>query len=268
MCGVDDGQYPKRWKDMSLDLRLMFVYHIAMMALWLLSWTGFITLPLEIVVVALLALAITGLLVWHRKKHDWRWPRIGFMNVFWAATSIVLGAVFLVAATLPFSPLNPSLLPWCAAVGGIFLFNALTSLKVLCLSQQQFLRACHPNTEDPPKPDAPKEPVWKKRVRTIFNVYILAVWLVGVAFFWRSGTAFRDGANAPTPQRTEELSDHGRKVFITPDEMRIVTLLKLGLIVGTPSALLAGAFIHFILRVNLDPRVPMLGRGKSAASTK
>lgn len=266
MFDLDDKKDPKSWKEISFDFRLFFVFHGCMMALFIVGRI----LPIEVLisVVSILTFVLAGLSIHHRVKSNWHWPGVGIKGIFGSVFGLAAGLFFLGSATPRVSPLNPGIFPWFAAGGGIILFWILSGLKVVFQSESEFQTYCGDQRLKKSEPARPSstEVQWKKAVRTAFSVYFFAVWIVGVSFFWKFNTAFRDGTPEPTAERTETLTDHGKTVYITPEEKRIVSLLERSMMLGIPSALLLGALIHFVVGVKLFPNTPTLAerRGKTS----
>ncbi|MBM4050520.1 MAG: hypothetical protein FJ279_35950 [Planctomycetes bacterium] len=257
MFEVDDKKYPKSWKEMSFDFKLFFVFHGCMMVLFMVGRA--IPIQALITIVSALLVVLAGLSIHHRTKFDWHWPGVGIKGVLSAVLSIALGLFFLGAATPRISPLNPAAFPWFAAGGGIIVFWILSSLKIVFQSESEFQSHCGDQRLRKPEPAIPSsEEPWKKAARTAFSLYFFAVWIAGVSFFWKFNTTFRDGTPEPTPDRTETLTNHGKTVYITAEEKKVVSLLQYSMMVGIPSALLLGALLHFVVGVKLFPNMPTL----------
>ena len=215
--------------------------------------------PTEVLIgiVGALLIVLAGLSIRHRKKSEWHWPGVGGKGIFNVVLTIALGIFFLGAMTPRVSPLDPMSFPWFAAVAGIMLFWVLSHLKIMFRSESEFQNHCGDQRLKESEPATPSlEPSWKKGVRTIFTVYFVAVWIAGVCFFWQYNTALRDGTPESTPERTETLKDHGKTVYITSKEKRIVSILEYSMMLGIPSALALGALIHFVVGVKLFPNIP------------
>jgi hypothetical protein len=58
-------------------------------------------------------------------------------------------------------------------------------------------------------------------------VVFMLVWVAGVASFYFSGTAFKNGSPEPTATQTQPLTDHGKTVYVTPTEKQRVDELQL-----------------------------------------
>ncbi|MGH9199760.1 MAG: hypothetical protein ACRD2A_00805 [Vicinamibacterales bacterium] len=110
----------------------------------------------------------------------------------------------------------------------------------------------------PPAPRPSAEPPWKKGLRLLYFILFLAVWLEGVASFYYFGIAFRGGAVRPNALQAEPLSDHGKVVYITSSQKRLVETLLTGMAIGIPSAMLLGVILHFIVGVRLFPNARTL----------
>lgn len=252
MFEPDGRRYPRSWKEMSFDFKLFFVFHGCMMVLFMFG--SVVTVQALIGVVSGLLVVLTGLSIRHRILLKWHWPGVGVKEVLGAIFSIALGLFFLGAVTPRFVPLTPAVFPWFAAGGGIIFFWTLSRLKIIFPTKNEFQSHCGdrgPEMSEPIRPAA--EPAWKKTARTAFSLYFLAVWIVGVSFFWKYNTAIRDGTSEATPERQETLREHGRTVYITAEEKKIVSVLQHAMMIGIPSALLLAALLHFVVGVKLFP---------------
>lgn len=257
MFEIDDSKFPARWNEMSLDYKLFIVFHGCMMILF--ATSGHFPIFFQIRFVSTLACVLAVISIVHRKRNKWHWPGVGIKGAFAALVSLALGLFFLGSVIPRISPLSPRIFPWFAAGGGIILGEVLFLLNVVCLSKKEFLRHCGDKvSEEPQASNLPQEPQWKRTVRTLFGLYFLAVWIVGVSFFWKFDIAFRDGSPKPTRTQTETLDDHRERVYVTPEEKRIVSFLESAAMLGVPSALLIGFFLHFVAGVKLIPNAPTL----------
>jgi hypothetical protein len=252
------GDYPKQWKDMSLEFKLMFVYHGCMMALFITG--GAFSSREELVFTGLLLFVLTSFSIRHRRSASWRWQHVKPTNLLMAAGGIALMGVFLYATTPLFPPSNPRFLPWYLAGFGIGLFNVLQTLRLVQPSEAAFMADCHePSSQiEQATQTEPTDPRWHRVVRGTYSLLFLLVWLGFVAFFYYSGAAFRDGSPVPTPMQTEAVTEHGKTVFITHDQKTLSDRLELFAFVGIPSVIVGGLLLHFLVGVKLYPNVPTL----------
>jgi hypothetical protein len=154
------GDYPRQWKDMSLESKLMFVYHGCMMALFI---TGrAFTLRQELTFAAVLVFVLASVSIRHRRSAGWRWQGLQTKNLLIAAGGIALMGVFLYAATPLLPPSNPRALPWYLAGSGIVAFKVLQALRLVHPSEAAFLADGHePGRQTvQPKETEPTEPQW------------------------------------------------------------------------------------------------------------
>ena len=154
-------------KNMSVDFKLMFVYHIVMMILF-----GFrpIDNPINQVYLAiavLLALVVASSI--HKLKSNWSWPGLSFSSIPSIIFNLVFTYAFLAFASYAIttggefpklslanieSLLNDSLgvilkaasksvfTPWYLAAAGICLMNVLTSLNLATTKKTEFEAQC------------------------------------------------------------------------------------------------------------------------------
>jgi len=100
MFDFSQQRYPKTWKEMSVDYRLMFVYHGSMMALMMMG-QGLLSLRQEILVTAMLVTVLASISMRHRAHSNWRWPGVSGKDVFYAiGTAVVMFSFSIVLQTL------------------------------------------------------------------------------------------------------------------------------------------------------------------------
>jgi len=271
-----DIRYPKNWKEMSLDMKLMFGYHISMMVMMVAG--GALTVRQELSITGAIAALIALVSRYNRQKRHWRWPGIKPVHVLYALGGIFFVSIFLYSASPLFPPNNGHIVPWYLAGLGIGMFGILQSLKVVSASEAEFASNCmiidqygrelKPAHE--PSPAQLGEPNWKRITKVAYTVVFMLVWVCGVASFYFFGTAFRSGSPEPTATQTEPLEDHGKTVYVTPTEKQRVHSLQLVSWVGGPLLLISGAVLHFLVGVKLLPNTPTLSeylnRGKNRTS--
>jgi len=250
--------YPKRWKDMSLELKLMFVYHACMMVLFIAG--GAFSLRQELTLTGVLLAVLVAISMRHRRSANWRWQSTKSMNLPGAAASVVLTGALLFAATPLFPPSNPRFLPWYLAGFGIGTFNVLQALRFVHPSEMAFLADCHEPAGQIEQPFQiePTDQRWHRILRTAFSIIFLIVWLEFVAFFYYSGVAFRDGSPIPITSKSEAVTEHGKTVYITRDQKIVWDRLESFAFTGIPSVIVGGFFLHFLVGVKLFPNAPTL----------
>lgn len=243
--GFESGRYSKSWAEMSYDARLMFVYQVTMMFLFI---TGeLLSFPIEIAVAAGLTAACAVLAVRHRRRTPWVWPGLSLTRLLRALATALMGGYFLVASSPLSPPTDPAHLPWYLAGFGIILFGTLHALALVAFAEADYFT---------PPPPPMLERTWKRIVRTVFGILFLAVWLEAGASFYCFGVAFRDGSPVPTATQTESLSNHSKIAYVTPSQKRRVKRLQRWMSVGIPSAILVGFMLHFVLGVKIVPDAP------------
>jgi hypothetical protein len=262
--------YPRKWKDMSLEYKLMFGFHICMMVLFATQGiSNKLTEKQQILFVIAIAAAILVLSVRHRRAIRWKWQGVAIKDVAWAAVTVVLGGVFFYSASSWFSPLNPRFLPWYLAGLGIAIFNTLNALKLVRTSEAQMMADAQRGSTSPESHADPEpfEPVWRRAVRAIYYCVFFLVWLAGVGSFYLSGKTYRSGSPSPTVTQTEPMSEHGSTVYITRMQKLEVDELQTISFIGIPVILASGFILHFLTGVKLFPNTPTLAewRAKRAA---
>ncbi len=254
------ANYPQKWRDMSLDFRLMFVSHGCMMLLFMAGQA--LSTTWELSIVTCLAAVLVSISMRHRHEMNWRWRGARAKNVLAALGGAILMAFFLFAGTPLFPPSDRRFLPWYLAGGGIAVFGVLAALKLVVFSKDEFVKECEGPTSlgvpksatDERKSVLGKDPTWKRVVRGVFVTLFLLVWIDGVASFYCFGVAFRHGSPEPTATNTEPLEDHGHVVFVPRDQKVLIDRLQRIMWIGIPSILVAGFVIHYIVGVALFQR--------------
>lgn len=262
MFDLPTQQYPKTWKEMSLDFKLLFVYHGCMMAMMIAGRN--LASRKETMLTVFLAIALVSISLRHRSMKHWRCPPIRPRDIFGALFLAILTAFFLFSATQLFRPSDHRVLPWYFAGLGIGVFGILTSLRIVYASEADFLLNCRiidefgREIEPTPETLEPKEsePRWKKMTRGIYTGAFLLVWTLGVASFFFFGKAFRHGSPMPTATQSEPLTDHGNTVFISHAEKQRIDHFQLASWVGVPLVLVGGVILHFVVGVKLFPNAP------------
>jgi hypothetical protein len=103
------GDYPKQWKDMSLEFKMMFVYHGCMMFLFMTG--GAFSVHQELMLTGVLLLLLTWISLDHRGSTGWRWQGVKPKNLFFAAGGAVLTGALLYSATPLFPPQTQDFYP-------------------------------------------------------------------------------------------------------------------------------------------------------------
>jgi hypothetical protein len=258
--------YPRKWKDMSLDFKLMFVYHGCMMFLFITG--GAFTTRQELFIATSLVVVLTVLSLRHRSAIGWKWEGIKTKDLALALGIGALLAFFLQAATPQFPALNPRFLPWYLAGLGIGAFNILRTLKLVRSSKAQMLADCSDTPSEPklePKTE-PSEPRWHRVARGIFGCLFLLVWLEGVAFFYYHGKVFSGGSPTPTATQTDPISDHGNAVYVTHNQKVQLDRMETMMFTSIPAILVSGFLLHFLVGVKLFPNTPTLAEWRVGRS--
>ena len=250
--------YPRKWKDMSLDFKLMFVYHVCMMVLFI-AGSAFTTRQ-ELFIAASLVLVFTMISLRHRSAIGWQWQDIKTKDLAIAIGVAVLMVFFLGAGSSMFPASNPRFLPWYLAGFGIGFFNVLSILKLVRSSESQMLADSRTSIPEQPSRAVtePLEPRWHKFVRGIYSCLFLLVWIEGVYFFNYFGKTFQSGSPTPTATQTEPISDHGKTVYITHAQKVQLDRMETMMFTGIPTILVSGFALHFLVGVKLFPNTPTL----------
>ncbi|MCP4323504.1 MAG: hypothetical protein GY787_16970 [Alteromonadales bacterium] len=154
-------------KNMSLDFKLMFVYHIVMMILFGLRPIDNPLHQVYLAIALLLALILASFI--HKLKSNWSWPGLSFTSIPSIAFNLIFAYVFLAFASYAmttggnFPALSlanigglvieswgvmlkaaslPVFTPWYLAGIGIVFMNSMVSLKLATLKKSEFEAQC------------------------------------------------------------------------------------------------------------------------------
>jgi hypothetical protein len=245
------------WRETPLDYKFFVIYQICMMALFITG--GFQSVAIELTITIGLIVTFIFLTIRQRQRTGWRWPGVTTTGVISGLASILLGGLFLFSVTPMASPSNPNFLPWYLAVLGALLYWLLRSLQIVGFSRTNILKK-DSEIESHAQEFRPKshEALWKKIVRIVFWTVVLIGFLEGLATFYYFGVTYQNGSPTLTATQTEPLNDHGRIVYITPEEKSFLNLLEGGMELNLPIMASFLIFIHFILGVRIVSRIPTM----------
>lgn len=255
--------FGQKQEPMSFDMKLMFAYHLAMIAM--MAGGRALTVPIELALAGGWAAVLAMASVVHKRREGWRWPGVKALDILMAVGTLAAIALFLFSASPNFPPTSVTSLPWYLAGGGIGLFGILNALKVVRRTRTEFeadVAAAKAPASSAPAATLVDEPKvdWRTWVVRIYSVAFVAVWLEALAFFYMYGRGVRDGAPAPTSTATWPLTDHGRTVYLTMQDGQLIGTLQQIMMFGIPGAILLGFLIHFGLGIQLYSNLPTWGR--------
>jgi hypothetical protein len=241
---------------MSFEYKGMFVYHLAMMVMFVAG--GGLTLIEQILIASAIALVVAIASFIRRLRRKWHWQGLTAMRVAGAVLMTALMGFFVFAGVggalqaQGISLMRPLPMgPWALAAFGIAMFSILNILRITHLSEKAFEEECGDEALEP-QPAPPPEPRWKVITKYVFVAAFLAVWLEGVAFFYVFDRTMRASSPTPTLERSVAFRNKGVTVFITPEEERLLDQLKGIMFVGIPAALAASFFLHYVLKIRLS----------------
>lgn len=237
---------------MSFDMRLMFVFHIAMIVMLVTS--AALTVAIEAAVAGGLAVVLAAISVMRRRKLGWRWSGAGPLKWLLALGALAAGLLFVGVAAINVPPTSPAMLPWFLAAAGIFTFNLLSVLGIVHQTEAAFEASCGPGDTGLESGDALVETrrrTWRDTVVGLYRVVFIAVWLEAMAFFAAYGLAVRDGASQPSVLAAVPLTDHGRTVYLPVWQGDLVEQLRTAMMIGIPSMMVLGLLLHLGLGVKV-----------------
>ena len=250
MVHPDDVKWPRSWQQASLDVKLMYVYAIGTMLVFMFG--RLFPIAVSIGTVGLLLVGLVTVSAIHRRRSGWRWPGLKIKTLVGGLIGFVFVLFFFVAATQRLSPLNPNVFGWFAFGGGILFVGVLASLNLFVALQSDFEKQCS-SVEEPTEPATAtsKESTWRKVVRQVLGVYVSLVMIVGVTYFYKYNSAWTNASPQPTPQQSVPLTEHQTTVFITPEEAdNLQHLLGIAVLGGLSAAALV-VVSHFVLGVKM-----------------
>jgi hypothetical protein len=259
--------YPTRWKEFSLDYKLLFAYGISMVVLCV--YGDAFSVKQEILATIFVVTILLSLSIRYRRRMNWRWPGVQANGVLNAAVTLLLASTYEYAA-IPLAPLSdPRNLPLHLVALGILGFASLRALKLVQPSKTGFLRECEAIGAADSRarlvpemvPAVPTDPFWKRAVRNAYGVVFQLIWLDTAAFLYAMGVALRNGSSKPTSTQRELLSISGK--YVLHSQKVLIDLVQTVALIGVPSVLVIGLILHFFLGVRLFPNMTTLqGRGK------
>ncbi|MBI1214095.1 MAG: hypothetical protein GC190_21745 [Alphaproteobacteria bacterium] len=246
---------PQRWADTSLEFKGLFVYHIAMMVLFIAPLVVaplFGRLPdraIYLLVAGAVASAVALVSAFRRVRLGWHWRGAGAKDVLGAVITVALIGFFALSINTKFPP-PVALMPWDLGLAGIALFAVLQILHVVHFAEADFRAECGEAASEPRR-EPPLEARWKRVVRTVFSIFFLAVWLEGVGFFYVHTRMIEHSAPEPRGAQTWSIEEHGRHHYVTREEYDRDELLKALMFVGIPAAMGMVLFMQFVLGIDM-----------------
>jgi hypothetical protein len=251
--------YPTGWKDFSLDYKLIYVFDICMVVLCV--YGDALSVKQELLGTISLVAILISLSIRYRRRMNWRWPGVQANGVLNALVTLLLACAYEYTAIAFAPPSSPRILPVHLLGLGLFALVFLRALKIVQPSKSDFLSECEaPGAADyranlPAKtiPVVPEDLSWKGAVRAVYGIVYQLIWLDAAAFLYFLGVALRNGSSKSTSTQTDLLFisgkyvQHGQKVLI--DSLLAVYLI------GLPSVIVIGFFLHFFLGVRLFPNM-------------
>lgn len=226
----NNSSYPQSWSEMSTDFKLMMGFHLCMMVLFVVG--GAVGVVAELAIAGVFLIAAIVISAWRKLSARWQWPGVGLKEIAMALGTIALMGGFAFAATPLASPHSPVMLPWFLAIAGFGIFSAANALRLVTLSEAEFLAQCG----EPPAvaESEPAEPRLHGLARSAYYVAFIAVWLSSVASFYFFGVGMRDGTPSPTATNTEPLTNHGVTVYVSVATKHLIDALQTSMLLAFP----------------------------------
>jgi hypothetical protein len=238
--------YPRKWANMSLDMRLFYVLFGVGMGCFMLGGSGALPGFLQVGVLAIGLLVMAGISIANRRRKGWRWRGVRLPQIFGALLGAGAAGLMLFVSWPMAGAMVDRIAAWFAMIVLIGLFNALSSLGIVRQSQDAFEADCRDAApEASAQPDliaeAPRAD-WRVWVRRLWVTLFVLVWLSGMAFFYFQ---FREQPGA-TPA-------------INPLDGTLPGLLTAFWMGGTFFVLISGFVLHYIFRIRVLPNTPLPG---------
>lgn len=262
--------YPRRWSKQSLDYKLFFVWMATLFGLIVFSGSGlFANIPpalygggLAIYLLVLLSVSLVN-----RRRKGWRRPSLSSGDWLKAGLAAAAMGLFFFVFTRPLLPISPTTAPMLLFAASIVVFNMLIALRLAQFSESEFQAICAGMLDGSKRDAAPREPNWKGRVRGIYGVLFILVWLESMAFFYFHQRFMHDGSLKPTPAQSESIVEHGTRIYLTHGQASADRVLMTAMMIGIPSILLSGFLLHFVAGIPMFRNLPasrgLFGRGSS-----
>ena len=238
---------------MSFDYRLMFGLDGLAMVMFIAG--QFLPISFELAVLGGGCVAAVGLSLANRHLRGWRWPGAGPKQWLRALLYLLPFGIVAFVAEQSFPPYEPFALPWYFAIANFAVFWTLSNLRIARMSRARF-EADPQGLELTPAARIEHLPLWKRRVKRVYQIVFVAVWLEGMAFFYVDGRQMNSGSTNPTTLQTSPLTEHGRTVYVTAQNSELVSWLMTGFMVGVPLVLLSGFALQFLFGVPLWSNLP------------
>jgi hypothetical protein len=254
--------YPTRWKDFSLDYKLMYVFDICMVVLCV--YGDALSVKQELLATICLVAILISLSIGYRRRMNWRWPGVQANGVLNALVTLLLACAYEYTAIAFAPPSSPRILPVHLLGLGLFAFVFLRALKIVQPSKSDFLSECEvPGAADyranlPAKtiPVVPEDLFWKGTVRAVYGVIYQLIWLDAVALLYFLGAALRKGSSKPTSTQTDLLIMSGK--YVQHSQKVLINSLLAVYLIGLPSIFVIGLILHFFVGVRLFPNMTTL----------
>lgn len=285
--------FPQKWRDMSPDYQLFFVWMGAqMLSIMLgLGWKTYAALALPLLAV-LVGLAIHG-----RRRDNWRWPRgRAQFRVFGVVMAAAVAAGLLWAYFDTFGYALPEKPGTFVFVASMIAFGLLSTTGLVQWTDAEYDAACKragEPEEAEPEPaftpatrsdraefdvhrSAPKnalasqkkceaephvDPKWKRALRGAWYLLFVLSWLSFLTSFAYPSVIASTGSKLPTATQTVPLDRNVEKVgrirvYVTPLEDAIGQALRFGGAIGIGTLIISGFILHFMFGVYMFTNWP------------
>jgi hypothetical protein len=250
----------KKWRDGSLDYRMLVLYYFCMLALFWMK--GALGVGMQLMLVSNLIAGFVQFSLWQRHALGWEWPGRPTLSQthLWGMLGLPsLIAVFLVTF---FPPTQPSWLPATSFVLAWLLFQALTVLGIVSASRDEFRQNCKERAEHVvrlsshpahPSPRHRRRARQKRITRVIYRVVFFLAWFEAVFFLYFYGFLLKGSKNSVSGQ-AGLVASHDLTEFMAPAHRQVLHQLRVTAFVSVPlivaSTLL---FFHYVSRPELFP---------------
>lgn len=255
----------------SLDFMLVIALELLLVAILIMS--GKLSLERQAVLAASGLTLVVSISVARRIRRRWHWPGITRRDMFKALIVAAGGLLFLASLYPRYSPFTSRGFAWFSIAAIIFIYGMLESLRIIPDSEDFFKLCCGDKAS---AKQALLQYAGKKNnnlKHPVFYSFFAVVWILTMIYFWKAESAFSTGAPQPTLEKTASMSDHGRTVYITPEDRRTIRLLSIPFFLGIPLVLIISIYIRVIdknrARINKHGGDTLdVGRQNNASSEK
>lgn len=239
------------FKRLSADGLLSVVYLLLTALLGLLGETLGHRTKLVIVLCSLFAAVAVS---WkHKMRSGWKRPPVDSRDA-------VFGWIYLLMATLLFcqwaiyrQDMFSRMVDGLLLLGQLITIKGLQTLRIIAVSQDEFLRQCSEVGSSHSLPTGVRRPDQRApTVKMIYEVYVVSLLLVTFSLLALSERVERFGATSPSPSRTTEISINDSKVYVSESEKLVYRIALRAYFVYVFVGIASWIIVSHSMRIELE----------------